>query len=109
MRLWRELRDGATVLVSPIVYFEMRRGLLKRDAQRLMQAFDEMVDRHLWIDVSRGDWESAAVLWARTQSRGRPIEDSDLLIAAQANRRSAIVITDNLRHFRDTADRVEAW
>ena len=44
-----------------------------------------------------------------TFDRGRPIEDSDLMIAAQANRRGAVVVTDNVRHFRDTADRVETW
>jgi predicted nucleic acid-binding protein len=82
---------------------------LKRDALRLLQSLDEMIAPYLWVDVTRGDWETAASLWAKTQRDGRPIEDADLIIAAQANRRGAVVITDNVKHFRVIADRLETW
>jgi predicted nucleic acid-binding protein len=52
--------------------YEIRRGLLKRDAQRLLDYFQR-------------------------------------LIAAQANRRGAGVVTDNVKDFRGIADVVETW
>jgi tRNA(fMet)-specific endonuclease VapC len=108
-RLWRELRNGATVLVSPMVYYELRRGLLKKDAQRLMQKLEEMIARHLWIETTRSDWETAASLWAKLQRKGHPIPDDDIIIAAQANNRGATVVTDNVSHFRELADHFETW
>jgi tRNA(fMet)-specific endonuclease VapC len=108
-RLALEIAQNATVLVSPVVYFELRRGLLKKDAQRLLQYLDVIIAPLLWIDVTRGDWETAASLWAKTQRAGHPIEDADLIIAAQANRRDAVVVTDNVRHFRPIAGALETW
>jgi len=104
-----ELRSGATVLVSPIVYYELRRGLLKRDAHRLLAFLDELVAKLVWIEVTRRDWEEAADLWVATQKSGRPRSDADLLIAAQAKRRGAVVVTDNVRDFRGMAPVVESW
>jgi len=109
VRLRRELNNGATVLFSPVVYFEIRRGLLKRNAQRLLEKLDYLIAPYLWIDMTRGDWETAAILWAETQSRGITIGDDDLLIAAQANRRGATVVTNNIDHFREVAHRWESW
>lgn len=108
-KLRQEIVNDVTVLVSPVVYYELRRGLLKRNALRLLQALDEMITEYLWIDVTRGDWETAASLWAKTRRDGQPIEDADIIIAAQANRRGAVVMTDNVRHFRVVADEIESW
>jgi len=99
-KLVAELGAGADVLVSPVVYYEIRRGLLKRDARRLLSYCDALIAPLLWIELTRGDWDEAASLWAKTQRAGHPREDADLLIAAQANRRGATVVTDNVREFR---------
>jgi len=107
--LGRALAQGSTVLVSPVVYYELRRGLLKRNALRLLQALDALVARLLWIDVTRSDWETAAALWVRTQRAGRPHHDADLLIAAQANNRGAVVITANVKDFVNVALLLESW
>ena len=107
--LHEELMDGSTVLVSPLVYYELRRGLLRKDSQRLMQALNDLVTRYLWIDVTRSDWDTAASLWARIVRAGRPRGDADILIAAQANNRGAVVVTNNVKHFNNLADELEDW
>ncbi len=108
-RFLAELQAGSTVLVSPVVYYELRRGLLKRDALRLLAFLDTLVTTLVWTELTRGDWEEAANLWVAAQRAGRPGADADLLIAAQAKRRGAIVVTDNLRHFRGLVPDVESW
>ena len=108
-RLIEELSAGVAIIVSPVVYYELRRGLLKRDAHRLLDYFERLVASFPWADLTRGDWEEAARLWAKTQKIGRPRGDADLLIAAQANRRGAIVVTDNVKDFRGIADVLETW
>jgi predicted nucleic acid-binding protein len=92
-----------------VVYYELWRGLLKRNAQRLLLHLERLLAQLLWIDLTRSDWEAAATLWARTQLAGRPHADADILIAAQANNRRATVITDNARDFQDVADELESW
>jgi tRNA(fMet)-specific endonuclease VapC len=108
-RFWQATVHDSTALMSPMVYFEVRRGLLKTNSQHLMQKLDELIEPFLWIETTRGDWEEAAQLWATTRRQGRTVHDADLIIAAQANRRGAVVVTDNLRHFEGVADEVESW
>jgi predicted nucleic acid-binding protein len=108
-RFWEETGREITVLMSPMVYFEVRRGLLKLKSQRLLQKLEELIAPFLWIDATRGDWETAASLWAHTRSHGHVVDDGDLIIAAQANRRAAVVVTDNVGHFEGVADEVEKW
>lgn len=48
-------------------------------------------------ELSRDDWDEAAELWAQLRRRGRQVTDADLLIGVYAERRSAIVVTSNVR------------
>lgn len=108
-RLVGDLASGTDFLVSPVVYYEIRRGLLKVGALRELNQLEGFITKLTWIEVTRGDWEEAASLWAMVHRAGRPRADADLLIAAQANRRGAIVATGNVRHFKDIASKSEKW
>lgn len=99
---------GATILVSPVAYYEVKRGLLLRDARRMLRKVDELFAPFPWIEVTRGDWEEAAQLWAKTHRPGKARGDADILIAAQAKRRGAAVVTDNVKHFHDLVS-TEVW
>jgi predicted nucleic acid-binding protein len=82
---------------------------LKRDAKNQMQALERLVARFEWCDVLQADWEHAAYLWAERAKIGRPIEDADVLIAAQAKRLGAILVTDNEKDFDDLSVQIENW
>ena len=97
------------VWLSAVVFYESKRGLLKRDAKKQMQALERLVGRFEWCDVLQEDWELAARLWAERVKAGRPIEDADLLIAVQAKRLSAILVTDNEKDFDGFDVMVENW
>ena len=94
-RLRTELTANAHVLISAIVYYEIRRGLLKRDAMRQLAAFEEMVSKMRWLDAERSHWEAAAALWAECQKAGTPANDADLLLAIQARQAQAVLVTDD--------------
>ena len=87
------LRANSHILISVVVYYEIKRGLLKRDAMRQLAEFEEMVKRWEWLDVNRSHWEAAAAIWARCQRAGISANDADLLVAAQARLARAIVVT----------------
>jgi len=94
-RLRTELIANAHILISAVVYYEIKRGLLKRDAMRYAAAFEDLVRNLEWVDVKRSHWEKAAKMWAECQKTGTPVSDADLLLAVQARQAQAILVTDD--------------
>jgi tRNA(fMet)-specific endonuclease VapC len=94
-RLQVKLAANAHILISAVVYYEIKRGLLKRNAVHQLAVFEEMVRSLEWADVERSHWETAAILWAECQKAGVAINDADLLLAAQARQAQAVLVTDD--------------
>lgn len=94
-RLRAGLAANARILISAVVYYEIKRGLLKRDAMRQLAAFEEMVSKFEWLDVERAHWEAAAALWTECQKAGMPANDADLLLAVQARQAQAVLVTND--------------
>jgi predicted nucleic acid-binding protein len=58
------------------------------------------VTQFRWQDFERGVWTRAARAWADAEKKGRSSKkEADLLIAAHALHFSAILVTDNVKHF----------
>jgi tRNA(fMet)-specific endonuclease VapC len=108
-RLKDALAANATIVLSPIVFYEIQRGLLKRDAKKQRTFFERLSPKFVWCDLERQDWVEAAQLWAEREQAGRPISDADLMIAVQAKRLGAILVTDNERDFDGLGVQVENW
>jgi len=96
-------------LGCPLVWFEVRRGLIAKDAKNQMLRFEIIFAAFDWEDYSRADWELAAQLWAQRKVSGRPIHDADLLIAVFAMNRNAVFVTDNEKDFDGLGVTVENW
>ena len=101
------LRAGARVLVPAIVYYEIKRELLRANKVVGIARLDAFVsatpDRYLALtdDALR----FAAELWAQSRRAGRPTADAtaldiDVLLAAQALRigGAPIIATTNQKH-----------
>ncbi len=97
------------IIACPLVWYEVRRGLLKRDAQRQMRRFLELFATFAWQDYTQADWALAADLWAERHKQGLPIEDADLVIGAFARSRSAVLATNNASHFQRLGIIIEDW
>ena len=104
----KALAGNARIFISPVVYYEIRRGLLWRDAAAQLTAFDELAGRLEWLSVDRAHWEAAAVLWAECMKRGIPANDADLLLAVQARHERAVIVTNDRDFDRLDVDR-ENW
>lgn len=92
-RLRAAVNANERVLFSVAVYYEIKRGLLKRDAMHRLAVFEELVRHWEWLDVERHHWEAAAVLWAQCQKAGIAATDVDLLLAVQSSYAGAILVT----------------
>ena len=98
-RISEELQAGRTLIVPAIVRFELEYGLAKSQRREANQAI-------LATLLARGfeqpafdldDAAEAGDIRAALEAKGAPIGPYDLLIAAQARRRGAALVTLNRR------------
>ena len=105
---WLDVQPAESVWTTSITVFEIRFGLkLLAPGRRLEQldmAFRRAIDEVLGGRVVAFDTtaaETAAVIAAEEQQRGRTIEIRDVQIAGIAKVRRATLATRNTRHFED--------
>ena len=101
VRISEELQAGRTLMVPAIVRFELEYGLAKSQrpeanrailATLLARGFEQPA-----FDLD--DAAEAGDIRAALEAKGAPIGPYDLLIAAQARRRGAALVTLNCREF----------
>jgi predicted nucleic acid-binding protein len=97
------------LLMCPVVYYELKRGLLQKDARKQMATMERIVAQFRWRDLERDIWTKAAQGWAAARRQGRTPEDNDLLIAYHAHHFSAILVTANVKHFDFLPVQIENW
>lgn len=100
---------GAELFLCPVVFYEILRGLLHRDARNQLQLFLRYAALLAWDDFSQDDWQEAARLWAELRSQGLQTGDADLLIGVYALRRLAVVVTANEKDFAPLGVPAENW
>jgi len=100
-RLERVSKKGGSISVSSVVLFELWYGVA-RSERRLENAERLQVFLSGTIEVVRFEEDDAAIagnLRARLEGAGTPIGAYDLLIAAQALRLGATLVTANVSEF----------
>ena len=100
-RLRRVVSEGAAVSVSSIVVYELWYGIARsarrgENAERLRVFLSGNIDV---VQFDEGDAASAGDLRAALEAAGTPIGPYDLLIAAQALRRAATLVSANVSEF----------
>jgi tRNA(fMet)-specific endonuclease VapC len=111
-RIAASIRQGFPLSISSIVLFELRYGIAKsaqpeRNAQRIADFLTGAVEV---LPFEPADAEEAGYIRAQLERAGTPIGPYDLLIAAQARRRSAVLVTANKREFARVAGlKIEDW
>jgi tRNA(fMet)-specific endonuclease VapC len=100
-RLDRELARGTPMLVPAIVLFELRYGCARSERRALneerLALFLEAGFAQPEFDA--GDATVAGDIRAHLERLGQPIGPHDILIAAQARRRGATLVTLNRAEF----------
>ena len=104
------LRDGTRIFVPAIVYYEVKRELLRAGKTNGVARLDAFIDAApgRYIPLSDQALRLAAELWAQSRQAGRPTAepgalDIDVLIAAQAlslgeAASDVVVVTTNPKH-----------
>jgi tRNA(fMet)-specific endonuclease VapC len=100
-RLGEQFRSGASIALPVIALFEMRYGYAKSsrraEAERLLARF--LSTGISVLPFEEEDASHAGEIRAALEGRGTPIGPYDVLIAAQARRHGAALVTTNRREF----------
>jgi predicted nucleic acid-binding protein len=108
-RFRTQITPDDVIIGCPVVWHEVRRGLLAKGAHSQIVRFKRLFDTFIWDDYQREDWDMAAQLWVKRRAAGQPIGDADLLIGTFAVRRNAVLITANEKDFRALGLEIENW
>jgi tRNA(fMet)-specific endonuclease VapC len=100
-RLAEQLRLGTEIAFPAIALFELRYGYARSnrriEAERLLEEF--LAPGIAVLPFEAEDASHAGDIRAHMESKGMPIGAYDCLIAAQARRRGATLVTLNTREF----------
>jgi len=112
LRLEQALTERVVVGIPIVVWFELHYGAMKsarvRENRATLAAFLAL-DVTIW-PFDADDAEEAGDIRVTLERAGTPIGPYDILIAAQARRRAAVLVTSNGREFaRVPGLRFEDW
>ncbi|MCL1863582.1 MAG: type II toxin-antitoxin system VapC family toxin [Defluviitaleaceae bacterium] len=98
-RYFDALSQGNKCAIPLIVYYEVKRGLKANDANKKMRSFEKLCFDIGVDDLTQEDINVASDIYAERKRNGTPIEDTDLLIAAQCMTQGYTLVTHNTKHF----------
>ena len=107
----REYRQaGQRYALSIVTRYEVLSGLMWRGAARQLERFDRFCNLSDVLPLSEDVVVRAAQIYAKLRSRGEPLDDADILIAATALVHGLALVTNNERHFGRIPDlRLDNW
>jgi predicted nucleic acid-binding protein len=95
----KAIGEDHSIVITPIAYYEVKRGLLLIDAVKQIKKFEDFCN--LFQVGKLGDYllEDAITIYVQERKEKRNIEDADILIAAFCLYNNYILVTDNTKHF----------
>jgi tRNA(fMet)-specific endonuclease VapC len=98
-KLYNALDSGNECIISPIVYYEVKRGLLAVNAASQLLLFQSWCFEFSIGQMNDLVWDKAVDLYVAQRRQGRPTEDADLFIAAFCIVNDYTLVTNNTKHF----------
>jgi len=98
-QLYKALDNGDTVSIPPVVYYEILRGFRHKPAPKKEWAFAQMCALYPVGEMKLSAWQYAADLYGNRRKTGKPVDDTDLLIAALCVVNGYTLVTNNTKHF----------
>ncbi|AKG21114.1 type II toxin-antitoxin system VapC family toxin [Calothrix sp. 336/3] len=103
-------RSGNQVFLSCITYYEVKRGLLAVNATRQLANFHQFCTDYEVLFLDNIDIiEEACKIHADLKTRGTPIQDADVLIAATAIARGLVLVSNDSDLSRVDGLSLENW
>ena len=97
------IASGAELIIPEIADYELRRELIRARMSESINRLDLLKRKLRYLPIDTPTMLRAAEFWAEARNRGRPSADpkeldGDVILAAQAERARAVVLTENIGH-----------
>jgi tRNA(fMet)-specific endonuclease VapC len=89
---------------SILTYYEIKSGLLYKDAQKLLRQFEILANSSEIFPLDLETANIASLIYKDLRQKGLLIAPIDLLIAASAIQHECVLITANIKHFQNISN-----
>ena len=100
-KFWKLIDADNFYCISPIVYYEVKRGLTEKKATKKLKEFKDLCNDSIKKAMTTEIWEKAVEIWVGLKSTGRLIGDGDIFIAAFCIINGYTLITNNTKHYEN--------
>ena len=108
-RINDEIKNG-NIVIPPIVYFEIKKWLLKNNSKSKLAAFDTLLKKYGIEPISKEILDISLSIFIGLKSKNLTVEDADILIAGYCIQNNHILITNNTNHFKKIDNlMIENW
>jgi tRNA(fMet)-specific endonuclease VapC len=95
------LFDGHEVIIGPIAYYEVKRGLLAIKAEKRLREFAALCKVLGIGQLDNSILDYAADIYGELRDKKQTVEDADILTAAFCKIHDFILVTHNVKHFEN--------
>ena len=95
------LLGGHEILISPIAYYEVKRGLMVIRAEKRLTEFAALCKTLGVGQLDNALLDYAVEVYQDLRSKKQTIEDADILTAAFCKRYNFVLVTNNTKHFEN--------
>jgi len=108
-RINNEVKEGK-IIIPPIVYFEIKKWLLKNSSKTKLAAFETLLAKYGVDIVSKETWDTSLSIYLNLQSKKMTVDDADIFIAGYCIQNGYILVTNNTKHFEKIDNlKIENW
>ena len=93
--------DGHEVLIGPIAYYEVKRGLLAIKAGRRLREFSALCKVFGVGQIDNSILDYSADIYCELRDKKQTAEDADIITASFCIRHGFILVTNNVGHFEN--------
>ena len=98
-KVQKTLLAGHQVLISPIAYYEVKRGLQAINAEKRLREFSALCSVLGVGKLDNSLLDCASDIYCELRQKRQTVEDADILTAAFCINHDFILVTHNTKHF----------
>jgi len=99
-----------SINISVITYYEIMSGLTFINATKQIEIFENFCNTASILNLTKDSVINSAKIYSKQRSKGKAIDDIDILIAGIALSNNLILVTNNIRHFEKVEGlKIENW
>jgi tRNA(fMet)-specific endonuclease VapC len=99
LKICNEIQAGNKILLNPVSYYEILRGLFITGNTSKLESFIKFCDFFDTLSITKNTFFIAAQIYASLKMNKSSIEDADILIAALCKENNLVLVTNNEKHF----------